>query len=841
MPMRQECLDSVSAILGRELTNAEGDKILSDIRATMSTLSRTEKNWTSMTHDQRVTAAAKRMADSIQQRALKKKQNLILQVVHQNEALTKMKRLSDEEDLHGFKAVGRMMSDIDKQQTGIANDYLSKFFEELNQMNTRWFGMIEDPQDVQDFIREIWGVNTGNQRAKAFAQKWKETAEAMRLRVNEAGGDVGQLDYGYIPQSHDTHKLLRAAKILKTGNKNHKQAWINFIAPLLDRSRYIDENGNAMDEEAFATMLSNAYDRIISNGSLEDDVFQIAKDRPEFLSKRTRFPHRGLHFKSPEAFAEYQSKFAKGSLSSSLISHVQKMASNIALMEAWGPQPLATYELLKYNAEQLQNNATLLKSQGEKVNLWDYKASMGVFINLDDVWNTLTGYVYRTPESNRATADFMQGWRNLEVAGKLGKAFITSFSDIPMYFVTTGFNRLGAVDGAKFLIRAYGSDWREYATRAGIIAESMASDMNRWSTDNIGQGWTGKVAQATMRVSLLNMYTDSTRRAFSLNMMMALGKMVKKNWDELDSFDRARLRDADISEDDWKIFQAAGTEEFKGIEFLNPQLIRNIDGLDDVIKSQVVGKLLSFIVAESEMASLNPDLIIRASATRGEQRGTASGEIGRALFLFKSFPFALMKQHYERAQFLKRHGAKHDRLKYVASIVVSTTLMGAVSLQIQNLLNGKDLQDATSHEFWLSALSKGGGLGFLGDFFANGLSENARYGAWSLASFLGPQASTVLEISDTTIKALGSAMYDKETKPAASALRTIRSHTPFVNLWWTSAAIDRAVMNDLQEWLSPGYIARMESRTERGWGQGYWWNPRSLTPNRAPRMADQPE
>lgn len=132
-------------------------------------------------------------------------------------------------------------------------------------------------------------------------------------------------------------------------------------------------------------------------------------------------------------------------------------------------------------------------------------------------------------------------------------------------------------------------------------------------------------------------------------------------------------------------------------------------------------------------------------------------------------------------------------------------------------------------------------MGFLGDFFANGLSENARYGAWSLASFLGPQASTVLEISDTTIKALGSAMYDKETKPAASALRTIRSHTPFVNLWWTSAAIDRAVMNDLQEWLSPGYIARMESRVERGWGQGYWWNPRSSTPNRMPRMADQPK
>ena len=110
-------------------------------------------------------------------------------------------------------------------------------------------------------------------------------------------------------------------------------------------------------------------------------------------------------------------------------------------------------------------------------------------------------------------------------------------------------------------------------------------------------------------------------------------------------------------------------------------------------------------------------------------------------------------------------------------------------------------------------------MGFLGDFIANQVSENARYGAWSTVSFLGPQASTALEVMDTFTKATGNVLYDKETKPLASTVRLIRSHMPFVNMWYTSTAIDRYVMNDLQEYLSPGYLARMERRTYRSWGR----------------------
>ena len=854
--MRQECLETVSEVMGRRFTNEEGDALIQRIQNTMSELRKNDPNFSSKSFDEQVADAANVIALERVQRAQRRKQIYTMQAIKQNQALTKMDRLGKEEDTHAFKAVGRMMADIDHKAKGIANDYLSDMLDTLNGIGSKWFGMVEDAKDVADFVKEAFGVDSGNERAKKAWQAWEKVAEAMRQRANANGADIGKLDYGYIPQSHDGWKLLKAHKILKQKGTNAKDAWIDFITPLLDRSQYLDEYGQVMDDARFREMMGRVYDTIITNGSTDDDIFTIARNRPEVMARRQKFPHRKLHFKSPEAWIEYESKFAKGSLSSSLISHVQKMAANIAIMEDWGPEPQATFNLLKYTAEQVANNAI---KQMQEANTatglrrrsvqamrdafsrnFQYKDSQGAFVNLDQIWSVLNGEAYKVAQNGVVYARIMQNWRNLEVAGKLGKAFITSFSDIPTYFIATGFNRMGFMDGLKFLGRAYGREWKEYAARSGLMAESMISDFNRWAGDNLGENWTGKLANATMRASFLTAFTDATRRAFSLNMMASMGKLINTDWNSLSAFDRARLESADITMSDWQIYQAAGVDNFNGVDLLNPKTIRALTGFDEAAKQQAESKLIAFVVRESEMASMEPDLIIRASTTRGRQKGTAGGEFSRAFFLFRSFPLAMMKKHFERAQFLSRHGERGDRLKYLASIVVGTTMFGALSLQVQNLLNGKDLQDTTSREFWLNAFSKGGGLGFLGDFIANQLSENARQGPWSWTQFFGVQWGTFTEVVDLAAKMKGSALYDKETKPGASALRIIRSHMPFVNLWYTSTAIDRYVMNDIQEYLSPGYLARMERRTYRSWGQGYWWSPRDTAPRRAPRMADQP-
>ena len=687
--LRQECLDQVSTILGRKLTPREGQEILSSIRSTMGALNhRDPQAWAAMTLDERIAAASAELSSQVSQRARRKAANLRKQALAQDRLLHKLDRLAKEEDIQAYAGVAKILQEVYGYSKGVTNEYLSSMLDTFHGIRSRYLGFVEDAQDVRDFVYEAFGTPTGNERAANAWKAFSETAEAMRQRAVSAGADIGKLDYGYIPQSHDSWKVRKASKILN-GDKNgdSRTDWVQFIMPLLDRSRYVDELGNPLSNEELADFLGRAYDDIITSGSPDTDIFDISLNQPQRISQRFRkYHHRAIHFKDANSYLEYEAKFGNGSMTGAVVGHVAKMANDIALLEKLGPQPKASFEKMKYVAQAVSENARGTASKWKL--LTKYSDWQGLTdASVDDMWNVMTGIANRAAVNREGVAGFMQGWRNLEMAGKLGKAFITSFSDIPSYFVATGFNRLPILQGAKFFIAAYGSDWKDYAARMGIIAEGLTADFNRWAVDNIGHGWTSKLTNASMRASLLNAFTDGTRRAFSLNMMAGLGKLVKLNWDELDAYDRARLLDGGIDEKTWRIFQLAGVDTYKGIDFLTIESVRSVasqfqllprDITEDDVR-QSVSQLLGFIIRESEMASLGPDLVTRAETTRGAQRGTLKGEISRALFLFKSFPLAMMEKHFRRARFLARHGSGADQVSYAAGILVATTVTARIS------------------------------------------------------------------------------------------------------------------------------------------------------------------
>ena len=64
-----------------------------------------------------------------------------------------------------------------------------------------------------------------------------------------------------------------------------------------------------------------------------------------------------------------------------------------------------------------------------------------------------------------------------------------------------------------------------------------------------------------------------------------------------------------------------------------------------------------------------------------------------------------------------------------------------------------------------------------------------------------------------------------DTHAGAEAFRWARGHMPAVNIWYAKLAIDQAVLNDMQEFLSPGYLDRVRNRAEQQWGSTYWWAP----------------
>ena len=834
--MLKECRDKIGATAGRPVSNKEGDGMRAALRSKMASLRNSQQYkdvWARLTHEQRAVLAAQAIAKDVKEKAEITKYKRRKQAIAQDRIVRELDRLNRDEDHQAFCAIADVLRGIERTAKGIQNEFLSSMLDTLNGIGSYWLGLVENAQDVHDFVREVYGFPTGNARAHAAAQAWTDTSEAIRARAHAAGAEIGRIPYGYLPQSHDWWRI----------RKEGFDAWYEFILPRLDRDRYVDENGDRLEGRSLRESLYSTYEKIITSGHEDSNIFNLADSIKTRVMGYEVYESRNIHLDGPDAFLEYEGRFGRSSMTGSIIGYVSRMSQDIAIMETLGPRPEAAFDMMKQVADGQAKNARTEETRWRL--LTKYSDWQGLTdASVDDMWAVLKGTTSTAAVNREGVANFMSGWRNLEVAGKLGKAFISSFSDIPSYFIATGFNRLDFMDSFTFLFAAYGSDWKDFASRAGLIADSIASDFNRWAADNLGQGWTAKMANFTMKASFLTAFTDATRRAFGLTMMSSLGKMIDKNWDQLDTYDRARLQQAGIDEETWGCFQRAGAEEYRGHKFLTIEQLRRIEIRpdDDPAAIQALpGKLLGFIISESEMASLGADITTRAQATRGLQRGTLKGELVRAFYLFKSFPIAMMEKHFRRAMFLHQHGDMVDQLGYLAGLTVATTVFGAISLQVQQLLNGKDMEDMETPKFWLEALAKGGGLGFIGDWLANGLSDDARYGAMSgLTNFAGPQIGTAVEVSDLATAALGSAIYDRETKPAVKAIKLTRSHLPFLNMWYTSTAIDRAFMNDLQEYLSPGYMRRMEQRMRRGTGQQYWLPQDSLTPTRAPKMAEAP-
>lgn len=172
-------------------------------------------------------------------------------------------------------------------------------------------------------------------------------------------------------------------------------------------------------------------------------------------------------------------------------------------------------------------------------------------------------------------------------------------------------------------------------------------------------------------------------------------------------------------------------------------------------------------------------------------------------------------------------------------MILGTTLMGAVGVQLNELLNGRDPLDMQQPSFWGRAALKGGSLGFYGDFLQ---SQSSQHGTSAFAGMLGPSLGLTEELLNLSQGNIIQALQGEDTHAGAEALRTLKGLTPGSSLWYAKGALDHLIFQQAQEMVSPGYLRRMEQRAQREFKQRYWWKPGTTEPQRAPdisRVASQ--
>lgn len=834
--MNPKCIKAVQDAAGRKLTDGEIKKIDDSISATMRRLAREDPSgWAAKSQDQRVTEAAQLAMVDIQSQAALKVQRAQLQIVKTAAMENRVGDLMAQFAEGRNNALVREMDQSSNYIEGIKRESMSHLIDLMDAATSKegastfrnvlmFLFDSENPGMSRDMATEIFRKadgSTGNKLAQDGAKAWLETVETLRQRFNAGGGDVGMLDYGYLPQPHDQ------GRVRGSGDATARDKWVQKVMPILDRSRYLLEDGSRMQDAQVVDLLNTAWQTIATGGL---NKLEPGKNMGNGARANAGSESRQIHFKDADAYLGYLKDFGGGSMYDAMMGHIGGITRDIGLVERYGPNP-----------------SQQMRLQFDQAKIADVGVKRSFMMKPESYWDVLSGKTGMAENGNLAKV--AQDIRNVETFGKLQGAVISSITDVGTYFITTGYNKLSYWESIKNIGRQFGSETRDFLTMHGVIAETMVSDLNRWSGDNIRNNWSGRLANSTMKLSLMNAWTDTLRRSFSMTLMNGMAKLSKTEWGKLSEWDRTHMERKGITEADWNVIRAGELTEYRGTQFLTPEAIR-AGGHER--SNEVVAKVLGFITDESEYAVINPDLATKALQSGGGlSKGTVTGELARSVMQFKSFPVAMISRHWRRMldapQGLEGAPMLANRLMYGGALLTSLTALGAIAFQTKQIVQGKDPIDMSTPKFWTRAMAQGGGFGIVGDFLLTDPTENPGDAtANAIKTVAGPGIGSVFDISyKLGIENVYETAKGKDAHFWAETARVSRSHLPYLNLWYAKAAFDHAGLHALQENVSPGYLSRMQSRAQKEWGQSYWWRPDNghilngtvHGPDRAPNMS----
>jgi hypothetical protein len=230
--------------------------------------------------------------------------------------------------------------------------------------------------------------------------------------------------------------------------------------------------------------------------------------------------------------------------------------------------------------------------------------------------------------------------------------------------------------------------------------------------------------------------------------------------------------------------------------------------------------------------------------TTGAQgaKGSAGSVLKGAFWQFKAFPWALLQKHMVQRGGVFGGGAfdtAGGKAKYIAGTTIASTLLGALSLEIGDMLLGKDPRPLWGGDpkimlrNWAAAFLKGGAIGPYGDLLA---SEAAPSPTSAVATLAGPAGSLLHDAISLTAGNAIQAFGGKDTNIGPEAVRFGKGITPGSSLWYAKGALDHLIFNQLTDAMNPDHLRRLKDRAQKEFGSTYFWPPADVAPARAPDL-----
>ena len=834
-----DCIDTIQAAAkaaGRELNEQELDELVEGLQQRINALRAADEMLGA--EDAALKAADDLSAESLQAAKLEKR-NAAINARRRLEAIGYIRSTwADRPDL-GLESflVGTNVAragarrSVAAEQKQLSNAYIAGFLNDMEQADLLPF-LTRGDNDA-DIADALWRLGTGrsvdglSKPAVDIATIMQKYQTATRTDANRAGAFIRDLPGYIVRQSHDPYKLERAGF----------QQWRDEISGLLDERTF--EGVTDRSEFLFA-----AYNGLVSGVHLKASTPEASGFKgPRNLAKKVS-AERVLHFKDGLSWHQYNKAYGTGSLREAFLGGLDRAGQNTGLMRRLGTNPESNWEAI---LDELQRD------------LMDKPVEMRRFQTDRRGWlKTRFAEVDGTARLavNQQAARVASNIRALQSMAKLGGAVISAVTDLPVAASEMRYQGKGMLSSMGTLIGGMvkgrkPAEQREILSSLGVFFDNVRGDVvSKFSADDSLGGKMSGLQQKFFKLNGLTWWTDTMRSTAALMMSHHLAYNRALNWDQMNPDLRRTLELFDFDAGRWDLVRGTGAKLADGREYMTTQ------GLDDIpeadlaayltskgrtantaavaeLREELGAQLRSYITDRASYAVIEPDARTRAIMRRGTQPGTVAGELLRFVGQFKAFPVAILQKSFGRELYGRGYtpsayaeGAGRELIQAlrngngeklgIAQLLVWTTLFGYGAMTAKDLLKGREPRPADDAKTWVAAMLQGGALGIYGDFI---FGEANRFGGGLIGSLAGPTAGAVEGLADVLYR-----VRDGDDA-AAAAVRFGIQQTPFLNLFYTRAALDYLVLYSVQEALNPGSLRRMERRIEKENGQSYLLAP----------------
>lgn len=310
-------------------------------------------------------------------------------------------------------------------------------------------------------------------------------------------------------------------------------------------------------------------------------------------------------------------------------------------------------------------------------------------------------------------------------------------------------------------------------------------------------------------------------RAKMRNADSSANKSIQQKFKELDK--RVNTLDAEFIE-----YQTKVAERQAKRQHVMDRLANSIDGekklLAQKIRDEVATQFQAHLLDEQGMAVVEAGLRERTWMAPGTRKGTAMGEIFKSMLQFKSFSASFLMRHGSRT--MAQQGVQ-GKAAYAIPLVAMTTILGGLVVQLKELANGNDPATMWDSEdpdktidFMKRSFVAGGGLPVLGDILVAGTDTSGRDTGDFIAGPFGGDFKTILSL---TVGNATQAANGIDTNAGNEAFRFLKGKIPAQNLFYTKAATNRLIFDEMQDMIAPGYREKLLRKAERQHDRTRFW------------------